>query len=168
MILFIINIIIAFVWMLLAAEETLAQLFMGFVMGFIMIAAFRPILQKGDFLKHQPPKKDYVLRTVNLIVFSIWFFFEFLKANLNIAWAILTRPNSKITPNIFTIDVTNLTSLEILLLTHCITLTPGTTTIKISEDQNTVYVHAFDGDEIKEERDAIENKLMKRILAFTR
>ena len=133
-----------------------------------MIAAFNPILTKADFLKHKSVKGHYVNRTLSLVWFLIWFAVEFLKANLNIAWAILTRPNSKITPNIFTINVTDLTSLEILILSQCITLTPGTTTIKISEDQNKIYIHAFDGEDVTEERQNIETNMLKKILAFTR
>jgi len=167
--LFVLNIIIAFIWLLLADHPNIITFVSGFLIGFVMIAIFKPIFKETSYLKtHFYKSGDYIVKTVNFCYFVVWFVIQFLIANVKIAWAVLTRPKEKIQPSIFTMDVTTLSTFEIVMLSQCITLTPGTTTVQVSDDQNMIYVHAFDGEEVEEERQAIKNGLIKNILRFTR
>lgn len=167
--LFVLNIIIAIIWLLLAEQPTVTTFIIGFGIGFMMIAILKPVFRETSYLKtHFYKSSDYIKKTLNFSYFVIWFIIQFLIANIKIAWAVLTRPKNKIQPSIFTMDVTNLSTFEIVMLSQSITLTPGTTTVQVSDDQNTIYVHAFDGEEVEEERQAIQNGLIKNILRFTR
>jgi multicomponent Na+:H+ antiporter subunit E len=167
--LFVLNLALATIWLLLSKEPNFGTFIVGFLLGFAMIAAFKPVFNDSIYIKKRFYKNsDYIRKSLCFIYFGIWFMFAFLTSNIKIAWAVMTRPNHKIQPNIFTINVTDLTTTEIVILSQCITLTPGTTTVKISDDQNILYVHAFDGEETNEERLAIENGLLKKILNFTR
>ena len=100
--------------------------------------------------------------------FIFVFLREFLVSNFNIAWSVVFRSNESIHPNFITFDVTGMTPLEIFILSQCITLTPGTTTIDLEPDNATLIVHAFDADDPNEVREGIENSLKKGILGFTR
>lgn len=167
--LFVLNLTLALVWYLLADEPHFTHLVSGFILGYFMIYIYRPVFGNRPYLKRNKGKKsDYVVKTINFVKFFFWFFFIFIKSNLNIAWAVLTRSNEKIIPRLFEIDTTNLTTLEILILSQCITLTPGTTSVDIYPDQNTLLVHAFDGEDIEEERSAINDDLIPRIKSFMR
>ena len=57
-----------------------------------------------------------------------------------------------------------MTKKEVLILSHCITLTPGTTTIHIDDDYKSIIVHAFRGENPKNVIDSIENDLKKYIV----
>lgn len=167
--LFVLNIFIATVWLLLAEKPDTPTFIVGFIIGFIMIAIFRPVFKNVDYLKKTFYKNtDYVLKTIRFLYYVFYFLKEFIVANMTIAWAVLTKSNSSLTPNIITLDVTDLTTFEVIMLSQCITLTPGTTTIAVSDDQNTLYVHAFDASDPDAARLAIENTLKKEILRFTR
>lgn len=167
--LFVLNLLIAGIWLLLSKEPSLSVFIIGFIIGFIMIAILKPVFSDTVYIKKKFFKNsDYIRRTLAFCYFVFWFLIEFLKANFKIAWAVMTRPNAKIIPHIFTVDVTDLTTFEIMVLTQCITLTPGTTSIEVTEDQNTLYVHAFDGKETLSEKQAIENGLLKQIQKFSR
>lgn len=141
----------------------------GFLLGFALIAVFRPVFRDTNYVKKSAgPPGDYIRKSIGFVYFLFWFTIQFLKANAKIAWAVMTRPNKRIQPGIFTFDVTALTTFEVVLVSQCITLTPGTTTVMVSDDQNTIYVHAFDGDEVAQEREYLKKGLIKNILSFTR
>ncbi len=154
---------------MLGNEPSTARFVVGFIIGFIMIAIFRPVFHRVEYLKKRfYQNADYVRKTLRFIYYVIYFLKEFLLANITIAWAILTKPNNKIHPNIITLDISDLSTFEIIMLSQCITLTPGTTTVMVSDDQTSLYVHAFDAKDPNEARASIENGLKKEILKFTR
>jgi len=169
MTLFFLNLFIATTWLFLSPKPSINSFIIGFIIGFIMIALLKPIFAKSIYLKTESLITDgYIKRSLALFYFVIWFTYEFLVANAKIAWAVLTLPNEKIEPNIITLDITKLTTFEIIILTQCITLTPGTTSVHVSEDQNTLHVHAFDARDPSGVRSEIKNGLERKILAFTR
>jgi multicomponent Na+:H+ antiporter subunit E len=57
---------------------------------------------------------------------------------------------------------------EILLLSHCITLTPGTLTVDVARDLHRLRLHVFDGRNVEAVIEEIRTGLEKPILAFTR
>ena len=65
-------------------------------------------------------------------------------------------------------SVEGLTRGEILLLSHCITLTPGTLTVEVATDFSLLRLHIFDGENAEEVLADIRTGLEKPILAFTR
>jgi multicomponent Na+:H+ antiporter subunit E len=155
---FVLNLIIAIMWLFLSREQTMVSLLIGFLIGFGLLALFAPVLGSGD----------YVRRGVALVRFLLVFFREFILSNLAIAKAILTRPRESIRPNFVTYDVSDMRRMEILLLTHCITLTPGTTTVEVSKDFKTILIHCFDVEDAEAVRRQIERRLKRNILRFTR
>jgi NADH:ubiquinone oxidoreductase subunit 2 (subunit N) len=77
-------------------------------------------------------------------------------------------PARRLHPGFVDLDVSALRPPEILLLTYCITLTPGTVSIRISDDYRTLVVHALDAaDAVTIQRD-VDRQLIQPILAFTR
>jgi multicomponent Na+:H+ antiporter subunit E len=66
------------------------------------------------------------------------FFFSLAKANIDVAYRVVT---GKINPGIVRISPGLTTDLGITMLANSITLTPGTLSVDIDEDTNDLYVH---------------------------
>lgn len=154
---FVINIIMAILWLLLQGGGLL-DFFAGMVIGFILLYLFQAILQS----------RSYVRRVLAFFGFVGVFLTEFLKSNLIIAGSVLWRPVEDIHPNFITFDVAGMDRWEIFLLSQCITLTPGTTTVDLIDHDRTLVVHAFDADDPDEVRENIEKTLKSAILRFSR
>ena len=58
--------------------------------------------------------------------------------------------------------------MEILLLSHAISLTPGTATVDVEDNFRTLRLHTIDSRDLEATRRGIRDNLERRILAFTR
>lgn len=151
------NLMIALIWMLLTGV-TLASTVIGFVIGFAMFAIFPDVMQS----------KDYVRRTLAAVVFLGVFARAFLESSAQLLWLSIKPDLSTLQPRVITYDVRGLNRLEILLLSHCISLTPGTTTIDVSDDFSFLTLHVLDAPDPAAVRRGIDSTLKRGILAFTR
>lgn len=152
------NLTIATMWLLLSSQPSGAVFVVGYIVGFLLVAAFRSVIRA----------ENYVRRTLAFLVFLLVFTREFLVANVKVAGTVLFRSRETLRPNFITYDVTGLTRGEILLLSYCISLTPGTTTVDVAPDFNTLILHALDADQPDQARAEIDRTLKHSILAFTR
>ena len=76
---------------------------------------------------------------IELAVFFVW---ELLLANVRVAADVL-RPRTGIRPAVVAIPLDVTSDGEILLLSMLINITPGSVTIDLSEDRQTLYVHVM-------------------------
>jgi multicomponent Na+:H+ antiporter subunit E len=152
------NLAIAVMWLLLSAKPSVSSFAVGFAAGFGLLAAFQSIVGSGS----------YVRRVLAFLRFLLRFTVEFLRANAKVAWAVLFRSRRSFRPDFVRYDTSELTHAEILLLSYCVSLTPGTTTVEISEDFKTLTFHALDADRPDALRSEIDRTLKHGILAFTR
>jgi multicomponent Na+:H+ antiporter subunit E len=155
---FALNLLIAVIWLLLSAEPTVPVFALGFLLGFALLAVFHRVLGSGD----------YVRRVFALGRFVLVFTWEFLVANANVVWTVLFRSKESLHPNFITYDVAGLKPFEILLLTYCISLTPGSTTVKVTDDFQTLVLHTLDMDDAPALRARLDRVLKRGILNFTR
>jgi multicomponent Na+:H+ antiporter subunit E len=151
------NVAVAVLWLFLA-KGGLVSFGIGLIIGFVLLATFKPVLGSAD----------YVRRVWAFFAFLLVFTREFVQSNVVIAKAALLRRVEDIHPNFITYDVSGMELWEIFLLSQCITLTPGTTTVDLIDDGNTLIVHAFDADDPDEVRQAIDQTLKYAILRFSR
>jgi len=158
MIAFGMNLLIAIIWLLLSRTPSAAVFSVGFALGFALVAAFRSVI-RGE---------NYVRRCFACVRFALIFTREFVVANIKVAGVVLFRSRESLHPNFLTYDVTGLTRPEILLLSYCISLTPGTTTVDIAPDFNTLILHSLDADHPGQIRADLDRTLKQNILAFTR
>lgn len=155
--LIIVNILVGFIWMGLSTNLTVNGFTIGFIIGFIILSYFSRLFQS-----------NYGRQTLGFIIFILKFLKALVLSNIEIAKYTLLMPIDAVEPNIIEVDTQDLTELEIYILAQCITLTPGTTTIKISDDFSSLFIHAFNGKKPKEVRESIFNDLTRPILEFTR
>lgn len=152
------NLLIATIWLLLSQKPSSAVFVAGYLIGFALVAAFRRVL--GD--------DGYVRRCLALLRFLVIFCREFVMANAKVAWVVLFRSKHSLEPDFITYDVGGLTRMEILVLSYCISLTPGTTTVDISPDFRTLILHALDASRPDAVRAGIDRILKRNVLSFTR
>jgi len=84
----------------------------------------------------------YVVRLFRLVCFGIWFLYVLFKANLQIAWEIVT-PGLGQTPRILRYPVEHLSDVQVTMFANCITLTPGTLVVDITENGDLLHVHCM-------------------------
>ncbi|AAO91081.1 Na+/H+ antiporter subunit E [Coxiella burnetii] len=104
------------------------------------------------------PYKAYLI--IKFILFLLW---EILIANFRVAHEVLT-PHFRARPGVLAIPLDCRTPVEITLFANIISLTPGTLTLDISEDQKTLYVHAMFIDDVDQLKAEIKHKFEKPIM----
>ena len=110
-------------------------------------------------------KPSYVAAVWRLVLFVLYFVRILVKANLGVAWEIVT-PGLHMTPRIIRYDVADLTPVEVTTLANAITLTPGTLTADVDERGDTLYIHcmyAADRDEAVAELDDLRRRLLEGV-----
>jgi multicomponent Na+:H+ antiporter subunit E len=156
--LFALNLLLAVIWLLLSPVPTAAIFAGGFLLGFALIAIFHDVLGSGS----------YVRRLVALGRFALVFLWEFLVANGSVVRTVWFRSPASLHPNFINYDVTGLKPFEILLLSYCISLTPGSTTVEVSDEFSTLVLHALDTEDPVALRARLDRVLKHGILRFTR
>lgn len=158
MTLFLFNLVMAFLW---AAWQGLGldTLALGFLLGLAVLRLCLPLY---------PQQSAYFRRVWGFTCFLFIFAREMWNSTKSVANTVLRIDVDDLHPNLLTLDTRGLSSLEILLLTHCITLTPGTTSVDVADDHSWIMVHALDGRPPQAVRDSIESALRDAILRFTR
>lgn len=120
--LFLFNLFLAGLYVVLTGTPTFFNALVGFVIGFIVIRVYS--LASGE--------RSYSIRILRMIRFVVYFVYILIKANLEVAWEIIT-PGYTMTPRIIRYDVRGLTDVQVTFLANAITLTPGTLTADVSE-----------------------------------
>jgi multisubunit Na+/H+ antiporter MnhE subunit len=152
------NLVLATLWLLLSSTRTTADFFIGFALGFAGLSLFSAVLDTGE----------YPRRALALARFGVGFLLEFARANLNVAVQVLGRSNRALRPDFLRYEVADLTRGEILVLSYCITLTPGTTVVQISDDFRTLTIHALDAGDPATLCREIDRRLKAPLLRLTR
>lgn len=81
------------------------------------------------------------------------FFVEMTKANLDVAWRVIT---GRIRPGIVRVKTGMKTDLGALLMANSITLTPGTLTVNIDDESNDLFIHMINVPPGVEDRESLD------------
>lgn len=154
----ILHFILATVWVLLTGGGGIADFLVGLILGVVLLALFHRPLGMGS----------YVRRVAALGRFGLIFLREFLVSNWQVTLILLTKPNRLLRPGFFTLDISGLSSAEVVALAQCITLTPGTCSVEIDLQQHALMVHYLDSAEPAALRGSIIRNLQQPLLAITR
>lgn len=151
------NIILMLVWTALTGSYTFVNFVFGFFLSFLLMWV---INIGGDDNK-------YFTTIPKLIMFILYFIKEMVKANLEVAYEVMT-PNLNMKPGIVGVPLAAQSDLEITLLANMITLTPGTLSVDVSDDRKVLYVHAMYVHDKQAFIDSIKNGFERKILELTR
>ncbi len=154
----ILHLTLMLIWMLLSPGRSTTDLILGFALGFLLLWAFKSVLNC----------EPYVGRVLNFFRFALSFTWAFITANIAMAKMVLFQPIDDIRPEFIALDLSGLRDFEIVLLTHSISLTPGTTSVEVSTDKTRLIVHCMDARDPDAVRRDIDTQLRAPLLAFTR
>lgn len=153
---FLSNIILTFIWVMITGNFTFLNFIFGFILSFFIL---RLVASREN--------RKYFKIMPKVIGFIFYFLYELIKANLQVAYEVLT-PNLYITPGIIKYPLDAKTDIEITFLANLITLTPGTLSLDVSDDKKVLYVHSMYIKDREQFIAGIKNGFEKRILEILR
>src|SRR5690625_2435572 len=156
---FLLNLFIAFLWILLKDEDvlTIQSVVTGFIVGSFIVLLMRRFFG-GQFYLHR------LVATLKLILI---FISEIIKSSVVVIKHILS-PKINIKPGIFAYKTILQSDAEVTTLALLLTLTPGSVVMEVNEIGDTFYIHAMD---IKRYKGDLERSLKvfeKAIMEVTR
>ncbi|SEA95637.1 multicomponent Na+:H+ antiporter subunit E [Chitinophaga terrae (ex Kim and Jung 2007)] len=145
------------IWVMLTGELVVVNFAFGFILSYVILW----------IVGEEDDSKRYFTRVPAIISFIFFFIYEMLKANLHVAYDVIT-PRFFMKPGIVKYPLDARTNLEITFFTNLISLTPGTLILDVSDDKKVVYIHVM----YLEDKDAfiqqIKGGLEKRLLDILR
>ena len=152
---FLFNLALTLLWMMLNRDTTLLNGILGFALGAIVVEMGLRASGKGR----------YISRLWCLMCFACYFLYILVKANLDVAWEIIT-PGYSMKPRMIRYDVTGMTDVQVTFLANAITLTPGTLSADINDAGDTLYIHAMYAEkktDATKDLDELRDKLLKLV-----
>ena len=130
------NILFALAWMSITGDASLAGLGIGFVVGYGVLWLIQPLIGESR----------YFFRVVAWIRLIVMFIYELFMSSFYVLFDILT-PQHKSRPAIIEVPLDVKTDTGILLVTNLISLTPGTLSLDVVNNRQTLLVHAMFADD---------------------
>lgn len=152
------NCVLTLAWVALTGTVTIGNTVVGFLIGTgILMLAGRAIGAPA-----------YVQTVSAAVVLVAAFLRDLVIANLAVARDILRR-QSQLRPGIIRVPLEAKTDSEITTFANLLTLTPGSTSLDVSEDRSTLYLHVvyLDSGGPDATRDEVK-KVEARVLKVTR
>jgi multicomponent Na+:H+ antiporter subunit E len=146
------SILLALAWAALQGEVTLANLIVGYVVGYAILA----LLAKGGVMP-----STLGSRTLHALALAAFFAWELLVANFRVAADVLR--GDRMRPAVVGIPLEITSDGEILLLSMLINITPGSVTIDLSDDRRTLYVHVMHMESADATRREIKDGFERRV-----
>lgn len=131
---FLSNILLAVTWAALTGSVTVTGLTIGFAIGYVALWFTQPLFGEGP--------SPYFTRVWAAIRLLVYFHYDLVKSSIAVVWDVLT-PKQRSTPRFVEMPLDARSDTEILLVTNLISLTPGTLSVDVSEDRQTLLVHAM-------------------------
>lgn len=153
--LFLLNLLLAVLWMFLWSEFDLFALTTGFAVGYLLIGLYSRALEQ----------ENYGTRGLKLLSFSFYFMRLLVKANFRVAGEVLT-PGHHMQPRIIRCSVQGLTPMQITALANAVSLTPGSVSVDLNDDNTVLYVHCMYAKDEKKaiaEIDELRRRLMMEV-----
>ena len=147
------SILLALAWAALQGEVSLANLVVGYVFGYIIVA----LLARGGVMP-----STATARMAHAAGLAGYFVRELVLANVRVAIDVL-RPRTTIRPAVLAIPLDVTSDGEILLLSMLINITPGSVTIDLSKDRQTLYVHVMHMTSAEASRREIKEGFERRV-----
>lgn len=153
----VLNIIIAIMWMFLSETYTFTTFFVGYILGIFLIFIMRRFISKPFYL-------NKVWKALLLILLFIR---ELIVSSIDIIKFVYKKDLDN-RPGIFALPLEVKGDWEVTILANLISLTPGTLSLAVSDDQETLYIHAMDIPDIESSITDIKETFEKAIMEVTR
>ncbi len=147
------TLLLAVVWTLLQNQVSAGMVVFGIILGVIIpwgTSAWWP----------DTPKSFHLGRMITYSIMVIW---DIMVANVQVAWIVLTKPNSKLKPAWIVIPLELKQPEAITILAGTITLTPGTVSADLSDEGHSLLVHVLHTEDADAVRDEIKSRYERRL-----
>lgn len=153
----IVNLIVSFIWMFLSESYTFISFISGYILGAILLLLLNRLV----------PGRFYLIGVYKIFILILIFIRELISSNIDIVKLVYKR-HPAFEPGIFVMPTELKSNWEITLLANLITLTPGTLSVAISDDNSNIYIHAMHIDKMEDSVQAIKHTFEKAIMEVTR
>lgn len=147
------TLLMALVWILLQNKFSWGMAVFGLILGVIIPRATAVWW----------PDRPVGVRPVKMFAYILLVMWDILVANVQVAWIVLTRPNSKLRPSWIVVPLDLRQPEAITILAGTITLTPGTVSADLSDTGHYLLVHALDAADPDAVRDEIKARYEARL-----
>ncbi len=147
------TLLLTVVWVLLQNHVSAGMVVFGLILGIII-----PILTAVWW-----PDRPKGFRLAKMVGYALIVLWDILIANIQVAWIVLTRPNSKLRPAWIVVPLDLVQPEAITILAGTITLTPGTVSADLSDAGHSLLVHVLDTDDPDGVRDEIKHRYERRL-----
>jgi multicomponent Na+:H+ antiporter subunit E len=151
------NLLLALVWAALTADFSVANLLVGFGLGFVILVASQRVFGETR----------YATRALRVAAFLLFYVRELVLANVRVAVDVVT-PRHRARPGVVAVPLDARTDAEITVLANLITMTPGSLTLDVSDDRKVLYVHVMFVDDPDEFRQSLKRDFERRVLEMLR
>ena len=151
------NTLLAVVWAAITGNFAPGNMVLGFALGFLVLFVARRVSGSADYARR-------LMQALGLAAYFLW---ELILSNLRVAADVL-RPTRRLRPGVIAIPLDARTDAEIVLLANLITVTPGSLSLDVSADRQTLYLHVMHFADPEAVRRKVKEGFERRILAVTR
>ncbi len=149
--LFLLNVLLALAWAALSGSFQPLDLLFGFALGYLVLWL---VLHKN--------RPRYFRQIPLLLGLLLYFLADVLRANFRMAVTILS-PRMKLRPAVVAVPLILKSETATILLANMLTLTPGTLSLDISGDRQTLYIHTVWLDDLEAFRRQVVEGYEKRL-----
>ncbi|MEM9583737.1 MAG: Na+/H+ antiporter subunit E [Pseudomonadota bacterium] len=147
------TLILTVVWTLLQNDISAGMVVFGLILGIII-----PVLTSAWW-----PDRPRGFRLGKMLIYISIVMWDIIVANMQVAWIVLTVPNSKLRPAWVVVPLDIRQPEAISVLAGTITLTPGTVSSDLSNAGHSLLVHTLHTDDPDAVREEIKNRYEARL-----
>jgi len=147
------TLLLALVWILLQNNFSAGMAVFGLILG-ILIPRLTVVWWPDR------PVRLHLGQMVGYMLVGLW---DILVAKVQVAWIVLTKPNSKLRPAWIVVPLDLRQPEAITILAGTITLTPGTVSADLSDEGHSLLVHVLHTDDPDSVRDEIKDRYERRL-----
>jgi len=147
------TLLLALVWILLQNNFSAGMAVFGLILG-VLIPRLTVVWWPDR------PVRLHLGQMVGYMLVVLW---DILVANVQVAWIVLTKPNSKLRPAWIVVPLDLRQPEAITILAGTITLTPGTVSADLSDEGHSLLVHVLHTDDPDSVRDEIKDRYERRL-----
>lgn len=144
-------------WVALTGDSSLGNIVLAVIAASLGLWLSRRVLDAGDYLHRIPLFFAFIARLL----------YDLLMSSLIVVHDVFTLHNH-FKPRILKIPVAGRTDLELAFFSNCITLTPGTTALDVTDDRQHMIIHAMYAEDAEAIRRQMSDDLERRLLRVMR
>ncbi|MEX1235274.1 MAG: Na+/H+ antiporter subunit E [Roseovarius sp.] len=149
----VLTILLILVWLLLQGTLSPGMAVFGLILGVLIPWITSPWW----------PDTPHGFRPGRMVLYVLIVLYDIMVANVEVAWIVLTKPNSKLRPAWVVVPLDLIEPEAITILAGTITLTPGTVSSDLSDQGHSLLVHVLHTDDPDAVRDEIKHRYERRL-----